>query len=429
MKQLSLIVIVALTMSLWGCKKQDEIAKTQELPETDILATQTVVMTPADVCDPVLDDTDEDYRYYCAYYQLADAIRSCMTDNILQYIYTEQLNKINNPSELESSAIYYEDLFIQFPSLEASMNTYLFETDYSDLTYEYDDFTSLASAFVWQGVEEAPAIWIPNISDLPAGYTPVATDYVIATPIQIDLEDLDSEDRIFAWEYTQGVPNTVSIGSSCAVGLATQSSGQAAAKGTFVTGSTMKKGPGFDPKPPYINNQPPYTTSVPSGGNAKINRVRIDQRYERNKKSEIKLLAMSGNYAGTSVYSNIFRDVAVIHKNDVNKDIWIAPVQLCQYISNTDDLVYVYNLYEHDWFITADNWSVGGIYNTSSNTWQQKMWMRAEHSNEYYMCDKWANHQRNLNARIAHPVCYTIFTNGSILQTGKSTAQALISNY
>lgn len=406
-----------------ACNKSQDVQDVSPNKEVDISSVSSTIplsITPSALVAPTVDETTAEQKYYSAVYQLTDAMRASMTSTMLTYLYDEYDVAINDPNHEGALGVFYDDLFLAFPTLEADIDAHLLATDYG-LTYEYDSYDALSAALEWNGVSEDAAIWVGNYDYLPAGYSPSIADYAISTTIQLDEDDLSSEDAIFSWNIENGTPATEAIGETAAQNLG---------KIVLISGTSFKTGFIPDPRliPPGVGQFPPYVTGNPwtDGGDVILNRLYLEKRFERNKHSEIRMCIKWGTHNGDVIGGVFNRYVVNLHKNDFNTHKWISPTTICALIDNTIDLVHVYNLYEYDWY--GQYYVLGGFADPANiyNGWKPqpatgydpKINGKMAHSNEFYLAQPGENHSANVNARIAHPQCYTIYTNTDLTHFG-----------
>ena len=409
---LMLLLLPAIVLS---CKKKEKLTTVPTMTSSSKLlfsATDTVVV------DVSLDDSevvqlyqnDQDLQNNCAAYQLADAMRHYMTSEILDYVYDHMTGLDSN-----NIAVSYQDLFAQFPGLQTNINNYISSHTYSQ-PYEFANYEELTATLSWDSEQLTPAIWVANLESISGEYTPSVSNYVFAIPVEIDEDDLGSQDIIYAWKTTGGTVNTVGIGEKAAKGLGTLATGK---QGVFVTGGVAMKPGGYSPYTPGINTIPPFGTSNPwsSIGNAEIIRVKCNQRFDANKYSEIRLAKMTAPYSFPNPCYNVTKHgyIKDIHKNDIGSHVWISHVWLSEYLEANDDKVVVFNLYEYDWYGNSSD--LGFITNRTNTLTYAQMYTIGgprKYRNEYYLTQPEYNHQFNDDTRFAHPQCRSMYINGSI---------------
>lgn len=371
---------------------------------------QTLSMTPAQAT--ALYQDDQDLRINCALYQLADAVRNNLSPAVVGYISQE----MHLGAADDDHTVFYDDLFAHFPSLKSDVDAYLSSHEVEQ-AYAYNNYGEVKAALTRNQVAYDAAVYMPDLvhEALVDGAALSATNMIWAIPVEVDEEDLNSTDQIFAWDLAaaqEGSVGTVSVGSADIGQLVT------ASKLTVVTGVAMKGTPNYDPDPAG-NNPVPYNPTVdpwaPGGGSAQIHRIKIYERYESNKYSEVKMSKGSYDWVGVKNVWDYNTNIHVkdVHKNDIWHDQWIAPVYLTDFISYSDDRHVVYNLFEYDWY--GHRFMVGGKYTNTG--YSQTVDGTRKYFDEVYLFKPYDNTQAS-GYTFSHPQCYTTYYNGSITMWG-----------
>lgn len=397
------VAILLVVLSAISCKKQAVNRKqiSPNLSEVADSSIQQLNLTPAQAVEIYQDE--EDLKINCASYQLTDAMKGLLNNNIISYI-----DGIVRNNSLDDQTVYYDDLFAQFPDLFTAVNSYLQTHSYNQ-PYEFDSYSEIKDAFVRGNVTYDPAIYMPTTvsNNLPSDFTASATNIIMGTPIEVDLEDVDQQDRVFAWELTTGeTVRAISIGEIAAAEAAV------GGKATLVTGIGLKTTT-YDPPAGGGNNPVPYNpnTNPWSSGAAKINRVKIYERFEGNKYSEVKFSCGNMDWLATKTMWDGRINVYLkdVHKNDLYVDKWITPVWLTNFISWNEEKRVIYNMYEYDWY--GNKWYLGGKYTSSGFSTKEIIRGDRKYPSEYYLFDPQGNYQQS-GDNFSHVECVTLYNNG-----------------
>lgn len=394
-----------LLFSVASCRKQsDKVVK--DRPSAGTLADSPYAVTLTPLQATAIYQDNEDLQNNCALYQLADAVRNNMSQELMDYIH----ESIAASEHELGKVLFYDDLFTEFPTLLADVDDYLANDD-NGQQYNFDSYDEIKNVLVKGEYTYDPAIYIPRViwERMSEAFVPSATDYIWAVPLEVNDADINHQDEIFAWEYSTATetPATIALGENAAMAEATT-------LGVYLTGMAKINPFGYDPDPA---DEPGPWGSNPwgaSGGSASIKRIKIYQRFEGNKWSEVKLSKGTTDWVGNvGMYDyNIAIHVADVHKNDMWTDRWVN-TYLTNYIGWNDDRYVIYNLYEYDWY--GLKWMLGGKFKNYS--WPEVIKGDRKYFDEAYLFKPHDNSQQS-GYPFDHAYSVTLYNNSSLTQWG-----------
>lgn len=402
MKTNYLIALICLTC-LFSCKKESKHNPGSNPKLTSVADSVYSVSLSHTQAVAIYQDA-ADLKINCAAYQLTDAIRGYLTDNILAFIYSAVKND-------PDGYLSYDDLFDEYPALKTDVENYMENHSYNQ-AYDFDNYEDIKTAFVRGGITYEPCINMPFMENLGSGFTAHADDLVWIIPAEIEDDDVNSQDNVFGWQITSSGTATIGIGENAAIGTTTS--------GTPIFGTnTGKRGSGGSSSKttpmPWDPNANPWGLNA-GPGDANISMVNIAEKFEGNKFSEVRLAKGTSDWDATAVFSGKNSGSSAIsvsninNRTNLNNNVWITPVFVTTQINYGDDKFVVYNLFEYDWYATNK------LLGRQGKGYHDFIGGKMKYDGEYYLFPT-SQTQQDASA-LDHMDYRSFYANGSLTITG-----------
>ena len=417
--------VLATTIFAQSCKK--ELPSTTNPPMKTMNGTVFIPrminnLTPADIVS--LADNQTRIRMHSALYSLAYAINANPDAAVLNYVYNFIENKDWNSEGFRTDAVLLKDVLENFPAYESDLNTTLASANLG-LPYTFLSYTEIKD--VLGSLDLQPVINMPNMGQFNAADINLG-DFAIAPAVQLGDDiagNFEHFDQIPAWF------NGSQIGIN-------EKEATVINKPIFVVstyGKSMTLASSVSTPPP---TQGGHGNPWSNAGYSPIwlKAINVSQRCEDNDWSEIHFTAIRGNYNGTA-YSKITtswgegQKLKNLHKSNLNIDAFFDyPVAFDRYINEFEDLIYVYNVFEYDWY--APVWVFGRIKEAGYDVYDiysdKVTTGRAVNSNECYMFNPVDNHQENAATRMDYENAWEVWFLGDVFKYG-NTGKLLMSKW